>query len=164
PLGQPDRAEVDALVEAQAVGAAHDELGRAAADVDQESLFGKVASDRRAPEGQLRLLVATRSVRSAPRSSISRRKSTRTLRARAIGAGRRRFRSSTPSPSRVIFCRRTTSSRRPSSTSVTSRRMELVPRSTDATRTASGYVFGRFRRWELYCALRRGVEQSGSSP
>ena len=53
------------------------------------------------------------SVRSAPSASSSRRYSERTLRTRAIGRGRSRRRSSTPSPSRVIVSRRTTSSSAP---------------------------------------------------
>src|SRR5205823_1166925 len=58
PLGQPDRAEIEARVKAQAVGAADDEFGRAAADVQQERLLGEVASERRASEGQLGLFIA----------------------------------------------------------------------------------------------------------
>src|SRR6185312_14176701 len=57
-----------------------------------------------------------------------------TLRTRATGTGSRRRRSSTPSPRRVIRVSRATSVTFPSSTSATSRRVELVPRSTAATR------------------------------
>ena len=74
------------------------------------------------------------SVRSAPRVSSSCRYSERQLRTRAIGTGRSRRRSSTPSPSRVIVSRRVTSSSRSPSTSATRSRVEFVPRSTAATR------------------------------
>src|SRR5204862_5081730 len=63
PLRQPDGAEVEALVEAQALGPTDDEFGRATADVEQERLFGKVAPERGAAKGQLRLLVAREQAR-----------------------------------------------------------------------------------------------------
>src|SRR5213080_3599528 len=74
------------------------------------------------------------SVRSAPRLSAVRRYSDSTLRTRAIGSGSRRRRPSTPSPSRVTRVSRARSRIRPLSMSATSRRVELVPRSTAATR------------------------------
>src|SRR3989442_2264340 len=55
-----------------------------------------------------------------------------------MAAGRRRLRSSTPSPRRVMRVSRAMSERRPSSTSATRRRVELVPRSTAATRLMEG--------------------------
>ena len=58
PLGEPDAAEVEAVVEPQALRPADDELGRAAADVEHERLLGQLAPESHASKGQLRLVVA----------------------------------------------------------------------------------------------------------
>jgi hypothetical protein len=57
-LGQPNAAEVEAVMEAQPVGPAGDELGRAATDVDHERLVFDRTPARDSAEGQVCLLVA----------------------------------------------------------------------------------------------------------
>ena len=57
-LGEADAAQVEARVEGDAVGAAEDELGRAAADVDDNRSRRDIASGGDSAEGEERLLVA----------------------------------------------------------------------------------------------------------
>ena len=160
-LGEPDAADV----EARAEGGARDlQLGRAPADVDDERpRFDRPDPAER----QVGLLVAGQEVRREPvapldlteeRLSVlgvpngARGDAERPLRAEPFElapivredvahtrdrGGRSRRRSSTPSPSRVITSRRTTSLTLPL-TSATRRRVEFVPRSTAATLTCAG--------------------------
>ena len=105
----------------------------AAASRSRSSIRPRPGTPRRFRRRERRWLRRRASARRRVCSRV-RRKSVRTLRTRAIGSGRRRRRSSTPSPRRVIRSERSTSWTTPSSTSATSRRVELVPRSIAPTR------------------------------
>src|SRR5438874_13205217 len=66
PLGEASRADVQAVVPADAVCAAGDKLGRAAARIDEHRSLGELAIGGHAAKSEQRLLVAREQPRREP--------------------------------------------------------------------------------------------------